>query len=1044
MPLRNARISGRSTENSRGSEPAPSVAARVELVPGAEGRGMRGKGDHQLTTSAATRRMDNTKESLEKRLEFLGDIRLEYAIGVLAVAAIVITELGSILDAMVPADVERVAWIRDGLGDGLTSARNLLAQWAAFSDNAPEVATPWFVATVQTIVDTFFLAALVITGHHALRSGSRIDKESKGGEVFGNDSTAKEGHEQNRNLLVRIGYLGLVFGAAFDLIENVSIFVILGSGHELVSGAAATAAAVAFLAAWGKFLLLLALPPIAYYGTRIAWSTLTSDSAKHAWVMTRVQLVAVVVAALLAFLPLQLHDIYLDLGTSQTIWLIVLVVCGSLLMGATSRILIDGDIHRQRPSKRHAEGGLTWWQAWLAVAAVLAAFGAALRLPGLLSLAGVAAVLLVLSAAMGGTTPPSKLNDPEASTLAPAILAIAPPVLLGVGALRFTSWFAVYSHPTLDGTSQWGAALKPVLGAALVITGVVALAQVIRHDTTQQPRNPLLRGLSWLRNRNGNYTTRQAWSIALLLVGLLAPAIFVVARIAASPASAVAFAPTVGPIGIAVAGAIVVVGVGTALVLFLDWFADRYGVPNVFRVLGFWRIPLVSMLGVWMIANTFMPGSDNYYDIRTVVGAPSINRIDHHLDGWLIANSPKHCHVADGRRCAVPLLLIAAEGGGIRAGAWTAGVMDRTLSDSAPLVLSGTSGGSVGFAAYEATKRAESGTAFDRLTDDYLSATLGWALFRDLPAGLLGTNAENPVDRSEIHELAFEAAWTGGELATRISRVSGKDGRPVLIFNSASVVDSCLINAGTLDNAAAPEGTSTCGSAERDGPPLIRVPASVDVLDLLCNGQDLPLSSAAILSSRFPFISPAGRLTCDKRADAPEVLAVDGGYVDNTGASPLIAIWPHLTDRINEHNRTEGWCVVPIMVQIDNGGESLDLSGDRGNVSQVVAPLRAFFNAGNASRDTRIKAIARDMFTDASALGLDPEIEFWDPEDGDVAHYLRIFPVAEPGRDASLGWQVSSASRELFVKQLENATAEPMDGATLIDYLTGQMTCSGL
>jgi hypothetical protein len=988
--------------------------------------------------------MDGTKESLERWLRFLGKVPLELAIGVLVIAATVTSELGSLLEAMVPAGAETMAWIREGLGGGTTSARTLVAHWTEFSNGAPDVATPWFVATVHTVVDMFFLAALVVVGHHALRTGSRIDKESRGGNVEPATGSAAtdDNKEQNRNLLVRIGYLGLVTGAAFDLIENLSIFVLLGSAPELEGGAAATAAAVALVATKAKFLVLLALPPVAYHGVRIAWATLTSDSARHAWVMTRVQLVAVVLAAMLAFLPLQLHDVYLDLGTSQTIWLIVLVVCGSLLMGATSRLLIDGDIHRQGPGKRQAEGGLKWWQAWLAVVVVVAAAASVLGLPGLWSLAAVVVALLVLSAAIGGTTPPAKLKHLETSKLAPTILAITPPVLLGIGALRFTSWFAVYSHPTLEGGSQWGAASKPVLGAALVISGVLALGRVIRHDSTQQPNNPLLRGLIWLRNCKGNYTTAQARGIALLMLLLLAPAIFVVARISASPASAVAFAPTVGPIGITMAGAMVMVGLGTGLVLVLDWFADRYGVPNVFRVLGFWRIPLVTIIGLWMIANAFMPGPDNYYDVRTAVGAPSIQKLEHHLESWLLGNAPAECEVEEGRRCAVPLLLMAAEGGGIRAGAWTAGVADRTLGDTAPFVLSGTSGGSVGFAAYEATVRAETGTAFDRLTDDYLSATLGWALFRDLPAGLLGTNAEDPVDRAEIHERALEAAWTGGELATRISRVSGKEGRPALIFNSASVVDSCLINVGTLNNAAPPNGPSTCGSAERNEAPEIRVPAAVDVYDLLCNGQDLTLSNAAILSSRFPFISPAGRVTCDSREDAPEVLAVDGGYVDNTGASALLAIWPQLTARINEHNRTADWCVLPIMVQIDNGGESLDLSSDRGSVSQFIAPLRAFLNAGNASRDTRIKAIARDMFTDTPITGLDPDIEFWDSANEDVSHYLRIFPVAEPGRDASLGWQVSSASRELLVTQLDNAIAEPMDGATLIEYLTGQMTCS--
>ena len=109
---------------------------------------------------------------------------------------------------------------------------------------------------------------------------------------------------------------------------------------------------------------------------------------------------------------------------------------------------------------------------------------------------------------------------------------------------------------------------------------------------------------------------------------------------------------------------------------------------------------------------------------------------------------------------AVPLVLVAAEGGGIRAAYWTARALDCAIDadyDSCGFVpegdpgdpgsifaASGVSGGSLGLVAYDASVRGrEQGNWADvRLGDDFVAATGAWMLFADLPNALIKLDFE--------------------------------------------------------------------------------------------------------------------------------------------------------------------------------------------------------------------------------------------------------------------------------------------------------------
>src|SRR5208337_4918502 len=73
-------------------------------------------------------------------------------------------------------------------------------------------------------------------------------------------------------------------------------------------------------------------------------------------------------------------------------------------------------------------------------------------------------------------------------------------------------------------------------------------------------------------------------------------------------------------------------------------------------------------------------------------------------------------------------------------------------------------------------------------------------------------------------------------------------------------------------------------------------------------GADMRLSTAALLSARFPIISPAGIL----RAEGEQAIGdrvVDGGYFENSG----------LTSAMDVAREVRRFGVVPIVLWVQNG-----------------------------------------------------------------------------------------------------------------------------
>ncbi|MDY7104742.1 MAG: hypothetical protein S0880_26455, partial [Actinomycetota bacterium] len=527
-------------------------------------------------------------------------------------------------------------------------------------------------------------------------------------------------------------------------------------------------------------------------------------------------------------------------------------------------------------------------------------------------------------------------------------------------------------------------------------------------------------------------------------------------------------------------GSIAVVGLFLValltLVLALRWAADAaaahprtgpYALAPAFAALGFRRLPLPAVIGVWLVLTPMIPDAERY-DVRQLgAGTASAQALETTtlataVDRWVARQD-----LAPG--VAVPAVAVAASGGGIRAGYWTAAVLDcavegETLGDDPCAargepsavarrrdrlaLLSGVSGGAVGITAYNAEVGPgwSTGTGvvaprwYDgRLDADFQAPVLARLLFGDVPSMLAGTGA---VDRAEVLERALEARWPDGRLGVGFA-AGQRSGEPLTMLTGFSAANGCRIAVSVLSTNA-DRGVDDCASfTDAPGGAL---DATIDLGDLLCAGTDLRRSTAAVLSARFPYISPAGRFPSAGCHGTPHVAhVVDGGYQDASGAAVVEELWPAFEEALLRHPAVvaSGACIVPVAVQLDSTEAPSPRSGDV--PGEIITPLSTFLTAQRS-----IEAAARLGLMSAfsgTVSGPRTVADLADPFPGDPAgpgggrepsrRFVRIAPQARPGATAPLGWTLSDAVRADLQDQLVVNRAqiehlrEVLDGAHL-------------
>jgi hypothetical protein len=330
-----------------------------------------------------------------------------------------------------------------------------------------------------------------------------------------------------------------------------------------------------------------------------------------------------------------------------------------------------------------------------------------------------------------------------------------------------------------------------------------------------------------------------------------------------------------------------------------------------------WRFPLLTSLLLLAILWQWAGSNDNHrirlYPSMNVDSSPDWTRVDmrpplgksfeDYARQWLA-----------GRPVGSPIYLVSAEGGGIRAAAWTTLVLTQLELASggefhkSMLAGSGVSGGSLGLALFDAMLKANSAGIlrpqdYSRVVDsyletDFLAATIETMFLPDasqrfIPGAWF-------IDRGQRLEMALERAWLqsagckadapGGAPQQNVAPAcdifsgpwsqlwAGESAIPILFFNSTIVQTGQRFVQYPFASMA----------SDRNLPDLVVFHGSQSSPGML--PASAPLSAVVHNSARFSYVSPAGTLMFAPESHRQSLQLVDGGYFENSGTTTLAEI----------------------------------------------------------------------------------------------------------------------------------------------------------
>jgi predicted acylesterase/phospholipase RssA len=418
------------------------------------------------------------------------------------------------------------------------------------------------------------------------------------------------------------------------------------------------------------------------------------------------------------------------------------------------------------------------------------------------------------------------------------------------------------------------------------------------------------------------------------------------------------------------------------------WYLARFRFARrAPRWIGAIRFAVLAAIALRLLTGSFSDAVVNASalppdDTRPVLSA--------YLDRWLLERKG-----LGSKDNPYPVFIVTAEGGGIRAGYWTASVL-AALQDRNPvfanhvLAVSGVSGGSMGtslFAAlmdpslktappacqqsggYEACARQIAGA-------DLLSAPLVSMLLSEPFHRLTGWFRDS--DRAAELDRALEVAWTRVIGTPRFAEpfTALAAGRMLVFPNSTSAGSGRRI----VISAVNPE--------DAFGP--------TRALD----GRAFALSTATLLSARFPGVSPAGLY---EESKGNWLRIVDGGFSDNSGAATGADVLNALTKALERSGL--GGQFQPVVIAILNGEQAAAAAERGGGIRTLTigAALDPVFTLNGLREDTsaRYQAALQARVTAAGGK------------------YLGPIRLQYDGADLPLGWMLAGPTADTITKRRE-------------------------
>jgi hypothetical protein len=209
-------------------------------------------------------------------------------------------------------------------------------------------------------------------------------------------------------------------------------------------------------------------------------------------------------------------------------------------------------------------------------------------------------------------------------------------------------------------------------------------------------------------------------------------------------------------------------------------------------------------------------------------------------------------------------------------------------------------------------------------------------------------------------------------------------------------------------------------------------PSRADLPTLACINShlDIPLSTAAILSARFPWITPAGtvqvRSACDGSAIPPNARYADGGYFENSGLATILDAVEAIRQEAGRQEavqQKEARHVRLVIISIETsaaitnypttGTDDPSYSGFA--FGEALSPLRALLNTRQARGELAKLESERvvERLDKVCAMASQKGVHAYCVEAEVITFVVRPGSVPVP-----LGWSLSASARLELERQL--------------------------
>lgn len=421
-----------------------------------------------------------------------------------------------------------------------------------------------------------------------------------------------------------------------------------------------------------------------------------------------------------------------------------------------------------------------------------------------------------------------------------------------------------------------------------------------------------------------------------------------------------------------------------------------------------WYTPFIpiGLTYVFLFTEPF----NNNHSIRTVeYDTDKRLTIREHLQKWL----QEKYELRKDDALPVNIFIVAAEGGGIRSAYWTSGVLawlenktDNHFHEHI-IATSSVSGGSVGMAFFanglntllqhgdpeELNEKLKQVSAFDYLSDLNAGLIFNEVIQKAVPLPI------NALDRAQKLEDAFSQSFENhfGE------KLSIRRGLCAMYGDYKQAFNPCMIFNTTHVESGRKAIVSNC----RIG---LKNKYFHDVIDVLQkSGMDVPITCAASMSARFPFVTPPALI--ERKNGDSWGHVVDGGYFENSGLHSTWQLYMELSSVIKDEIRKGpseqfNYFLQRISVKVVYLKNSLTSEQEDLPVMKYeeLAPADAFINAWGRKTVTDIKHFENNL--------------------GDGSFFLiRLKRAKNDG--IPLGWYLSEAACKSISDQLNNLDSIP-------------------